>query len=289
MAPPQSDLNIEQPSPAFHIFCLIVPRARNGLAMPGCCRKKVPGPRKKSKMECVVPGCTDRRHGSGSDFCKNHPCEHYYLPERCASRKAATDSFCRIHMRCPQPGCNKAKIQYADGRRERFCGDHKCSESTCSNLRNLQQNQYHPYCNDHACRVANCQERTLAQPGIVFIYCQRHKCSLSNCGSPAVNPPGPCRTHNQCRRPNCSNQRERNQDDCFEHRRCETNDCNELKKPGSSHCDRHTCLERDCENPSDNYGFCNIHRCENAGCRERQGMGGSRFCGLRKFTLTLYR
>ncbi|KAI1767059.1 hypothetical protein GGR53DRAFT_483797 [Hypoxylon sp. FL1150] len=71
MTPPQSVSIIDQPSFAFLIFCLIVPCVRNGLTMPGCCRKKVSCPRKKLKMNCIVPGCTDRRHGSGSDFCKN--------------------------------------------------------------------------------------------------------------------------------------------------------------------------------------------------------------------------
>ncbi|KAI4866987.1 hypothetical protein F4820DRAFT_231810 [Hypoxylon rubiginosum] len=258
----------------------MIPRAGNGLTMLGC-RKKTNGTRKKTKMECTVQGCTDRRCPSGTGFCKNHPCDRYNSTERCTNKKMAGDSVCLSHMRCPQIPCDKAKVQYAGGQRRNYCSDHECSDGRCSNLRDFQRGQYRPYCNEHICRTQACLEQALG----THLYCRQHKCRDLTCGRQVAGLPGRpilCEFHNRCGRQGCTRERHGNLDLCLEHLRCEIPTCEEPKRARSSHCDKHTCLERDCSDPSDNYGFCNIHRCENVGCKDRRGMGNTGFCGLHR-------
>ncbi|KAI1780829.1 hypothetical protein F4818DRAFT_18359 [Hypoxylon cercidicola] len=242
--------------------------------MPGC-RKKVTGTRKK--MECTVQGCTGHREEPSNKHCRNHTCANFHT-DGCTNKKPAGDTVCQQHMRCPQQPCNKARIQYANGERGRFCYDHKCSADDCQELRSFQQNQYRLYCNRHGCHVAHCRERAFGQPGIRFIYCSTHKCR--QCGQMAVSPAGLCERHNECGRPGCRNQREGARDLCSEHLQCETAGCRVPKKAGSSHCDNHTCRERDCRNSSGAHSYCEDHRCEKYGCSERRRMGAMRFCAL---------
>ncbi|KAI2467305.1 hypothetical protein F4781DRAFT_316302 [Annulohypoxylon bovei var. microspora] len=246
-----------------------------------------------TRTGCSTPCCKCRKDESGvvaSKHCKKHTCEHFHSPSpgasRCEKSKDPSDSVCSHHVRCPIGNCNKARMQKripADEpkfKREKYCGDHKCSLETCAQLRNTLgtgQVLYRPYCNKHACHADGCTEKN-TEPRSV--YCTRHNCQKRTCGSQIGNDPRYCENHNRCEWSlgYCVHQKRPDKELCVMHLQCDTDGCDEWKDSGSKHCQKHTCHERKCDNSSGNFDYCSKHRCEYRDCGEHRAVAKGGFC-----------
>ncbi|KAI1452304.1 hypothetical protein F4805DRAFT_41418 [Annulohypoxylon moriforme] len=246
-----------------------------------------------TKTGCGFPCCKSRRDETGcmhSKYCKKHTCSHFYKHDespRCDKSKDPNDSVCINHRKCPVLNCNKAKIEVQictnelRFRRERYCSDHECSVEGCHEERKTLgggEIRYTLYCVNHTCVVDRCTEQRTGS----LLWCNKHKCKKGNCSSLVVSNRQYCEAHNRCDWPSCSNSKQAGKEYCTTHLQCETDGCENLKDfdSHSSHCSYHTCHERQCNNSSGDYDYCNRHRCECEGCGEHKAirLGECRYC-----------
>lgn len=197
--------------------------------------------------------------------------EGYTLCAKCNKVWFKGDYLYCGDCKCSLSSCSNTK----SGNSDRYCFEHMCLNTGCS----MQRENDSLYCYNHNCYADSCKEVRAKDSG----YCFQHKCG--ECNKPKEDGSYFCSLHN-CNWSSCKAARYKNSAYCLEHKCADTN-CSNPKQDNSSYtvnyCSNHDCKTCMRDRVAGSF-YCVEHKCSVGGCANagNYGIGGANYCNNHK-------